>query len=86
MTMSKYYFNVRRAHLSLLDSKGEECANLADALECAIVAVLNRITKDSGVQNWAKWSMEIKNAAGDRLATLPFTLVLNSPLCRGEQH
>lgn len=74
--MSRYYFNLRYAHLQVPDRRGEECSGPGDALEHGIVAILGLITKENCFRNWARWSVEIEDEFRRRVATLPFSLVL----------
>ncbi|MFC4175463.1 DUF6894 family protein [Microvirga sp. GCM10011540] len=76
--MPRYFFNLRYGHLHVLDSRGETCSDPGDALEHAVVAVLDLITKEGRFRNWARWSIEIEDENRRRVATLPFTLVLKS--------
>ncbi|MGO4570900.1 DUF6894 family protein [Microvirga sp. 2TAF3] len=82
--MPRYYFNLRRAHLHLLDKSGEECSNLGEAIEYAIVAVLNLISEEGRFRNWTSWAVEIQDEARYHVATLPFTMVLEADLRRKE--
>lgn len=76
ITVPLYFFNLRSGHLHVLDTRGENCSNPGEALEHAIVAVLDLTMKEGRFRNWAKWSIEIEDENRHRVATLPFSLVL----------
>jgi hypothetical protein len=74
----RYHFNLRRAHLHLLDKDGTECADLGEAIEYAVMAVLNLVSEEGRYRNWTAWSVEIQDDARFHLVSLPFTLVLRA--------
>lgn len=74
--MPRYYFNLRRAHLHLLDKNGEECSDLGEAIEYAVVAILNLISEEGRFRNWTAWAVEIQDEARFSVATLPFTFIM----------
>ena len=82
--MSRYYFNLRNGPLHVLDLHGENCANPEEAIEHAIVAALDLITKEGRFRNWSRWSIEIQDGRRRRVATVPFTLVLRTHLHQRE--
>lgn len=73
-----YYFNLRNGHLHVLDTRGENCTNPGEALEHAVVAVLDLTTREGRFRNWARWAIEVEDEHRRRVATLPFSLVLKS--------
>ena len=80
--MPRYYFNLRRAHLHLVDKHGEECASLGEAIEYRVVAVLNLIAEEGRFRNWTTWAVEIEDEDRLHRASLPFTLVLRAEIRR----
>lgn len=82
--MSRYYFNLRYAHLQVPDRRGEECSGPGEALEHAVVAILGLITREGRFRNWAKWSVEIEDEFRSCVAILPFTLILRTHSHRGD--
>jgi hypothetical protein len=79
----RYYFNLRNGPLHVPDTRGETCANPRDALEHAVVAVLDLTRKEGRFRNWAKWAIEVEDENRHRVATVPFSLVLKSLSGRG---
>jgi hypothetical protein len=79
MHAPRYYFNLRHGHLQVPDPRGEECPGPKEAIEHAVVAILDLIAGESQRRNWTKWSVEIEDERHCRVAILPFTLVLNAP-------
>jgi hypothetical protein len=79
----RYYFNLRNGHLHVLDTHGENCAHPGEALEHAVMAVLDLTTKEGRFRNWARWAIEIEDEERCRVATLPFSLVLKSQPTEG---
>jgi hypothetical protein len=75
----RYYFNLRNGHLHVPDARGENCSDPGDALEHAVVAALDLITREGRFRNWTRWSIEIEDEKRCRVAIVPFTLVLRSP-------
>ncbi|HZH51502.1 MAG TPA: hypothetical protein VEZ16_06415 [Microvirga sp.] len=82
--MQRYFFNLRNGPLHVLDARGENCADPGEALQHAVVAVLDLITKEGRFRNWSRWSVEIEDEHRRRVATVPFTLVLRTQLGYGE--
>ncbi|QFU16518.1 DUF6894 family protein [Microvirga thermotolerans] len=76
--MPRYYFNLRRAHLQLLDRNGESCASLGEAIEYGVVAVLDLIAEEGRFRNWTTWALEIEDENRLHVVTLPFSLVLKA--------
>ncbi|MCB8820858.1 DUF6894 family protein [Microvirga rosea] len=82
--MPRFYFNLRRAHLQLLDKNGEDCATLGDAIECGVIAILNIIAEEGRFRNWGAWAVDIQDQNRLPAISLPFTLVLRADLRRKE--
>jgi hypothetical protein len=80
--LSRYYFNLRRAHLHLLDKNGEECATLGEAIEYGVIAVLSLISEEGRFRNWTAWAVEIQDENRFHVVTLPFSLVLKADMRR----
>jgi hypothetical protein len=78
MQAPRYYFNLRHGHLHVPDSRGEECLGPKEAIEHAVVAILDLVAGEKRLRNWAKWSVEIEDERHCRVAILPFTLVLKT--------
>ncbi|MBZ6075043.1 DUF6894 family protein [Microvirga puerhi] len=76
--MPRFYFNLRRAHLHLVDKHGENCATLAEALEHGVVAILSLVAEEGRFRNWTAWAVDIQDQDRHPAATLPFTLVLKA--------
>jgi hypothetical protein len=80
--MPRYFFNLRRDHLLVRDTRGEDCSGPGVAVEHAAVAALNLMSEKIGLQSWAGWSVDIADEAWHQGATIPFALVLQSKMHR----
>lgn len=79
--MPHYYFDLWHAHLHVPDRRGEECSDTGEALEFATVAVLDLITQEGRHRDWSRWSIQIRDETGGRVAVLPFAMVLKKSAC-----
>lgn len=80
--MPRYFFNLRRDHLLVRDTRGEDCSGPGVAVEHAVVAALDLMGEKLGFQSWAGWSVNIEDEARHHVATIPFALVLQSTMHR----
>lgn len=80
--MPRYFFNLRRDHLLVRDTRGEDCSGPSVAVEHAVVAVLNLISEKISFQSWAGWSVDIEDETRHQVATIPFAFVVQSKMHR----
>lgn len=79
--MPRYFFDLWHAHLHVSDRRGEACADPGEAVEFAMVAVLDLVTQEGRHRDWSRWSIQIRDENGERVAVLPFTVVLKGSSC-----
>ena len=65
----RYFFDYRAQGQSLLDYRGEVFSNFQSAIEFA-EATAEFLTQ-SLANDWTGWSIEVRNASGDKLISLP---------------
>jgi hypothetical protein len=70
--MPRYFFNLRREHLSVRDACGEDCSSPLEAVEHARVAVLTLMNERALRGNWTGWAVDIKDETRKLVATVPF--------------
>jgi len=76
--MPRYFFNLRRDHLSICDARGEECSRPVDAVEHAFIAALTLMSRQGFVRTWTGWAVEVEDETRKRVATIPFALALQT--------
>lgn len=66
--MPRYFFNLRRDHLSLCDARGKECSKTVDALEHAFVAALALMARgvSFGPGQAGQWMSRTRREAASR--------------------
>ena len=82
--MPRYFFNLRRGHLSVCDARGEDCADSSEAVQNALLAALNLMSEKHDPHRWAAWSVDIEGEARNQVATVPFAFALRTGWCRGD--
>ena len=82
--MPRYFFNLRRGHLSVCDVRGEDCADSSEAVQYALLAALSLISEKHDPHRWAAWSVDIEDEARNQVATVPFTFAVRTGWRRGE--
>ncbi len=70
--MTRYFFDITSAGRSLYDYKGDEFRNSGGARQYAEAIALDLSQRLSG--EWAGWSVEIRNAINQKLASLPVAM------------
>jgi hypothetical protein len=74
----RYFFNLRRGHLSVCDARGEDCADSSEAVQHALLAALNLMSEKHDPHRWAAWSVDIEDEARHQVATVPFTFAVRT--------
>jgi hypothetical protein len=67
--MTRFFFDYTDTKQSLLDYAGHEFRSSQAAIEFA--EAIAHDLKHSFTENWRGWSVEVRNAAGMRLLSLP---------------
>jgi len=67
--MTRYFFDLTTRGQSLYDYKGDEFLNPHGACQYAEVIALH--LKCSLNDEWTSWSVEVRNAAGQKYLSLP---------------
>ena len=76
--MPRYFFNLRRGHLSVCDARGEDCADPTEAVQYALLAALGLMSEKRDPRRWAAWSVDIQDEARNHVATVPFTFAVQT--------
>ncbi len=76
--MPRYFFNLRREHLSVCDARGEDCADPTEAVQHALVAALSLMSEKRDPHRWAAWSVDIEDEARNQVATVPFSFAVRT--------
>ena len=66
--MKRFYFDYRSKDKSLYDYKGDEFVNSQAAIEFAEATV--QVLKHSLAGAWVGWSIEVRNAEGEKFFSL----------------
>ena len=82
--MPRYFFNLRRGHLSVCDARGEDCADPTEAVQYALLAALSLMSEKHDPHRWAAWSVDIQDEARNQVVTVPFTFAVQTGLRHGE--
>jgi hypothetical protein len=67
--MKRFFFDYRTNDKSLYDYRGDEFASSQSAIEFAQATV--QVLKHSLAGDWMGWSVEVRNAEGAKLLSLP---------------
>jgi hypothetical protein len=85
--MPRCFFNLRRDHLLVRDTRGEDCSGPGVAVEHTVVAAINLMGEKTGFESSAGWSVDIDDETRHQVATIPFALVLQSKMrCDAPPH
>jgi hypothetical protein len=73
--MAQIYFHCSSAEEVLLDQRGSEVEDLAEARERA-VGVVRRFISRPGPEDWRRWVLHVSDRDGEEIFVLPFSSLL----------
>lgn len=76
--MAQVYFHYSNSDGALIDRRGTDVDNLADARDCAACFVRSLVTAPSG-EDWRNWILHVSDELGEELFIVPFALMLGKP-------
>jgi hypothetical protein len=73
--MAQIYFHCSSAEGVLLDRRGSDVEDLAEAREHA-VGVVRRFISAPGPEDWRQWILHVSDRDGEEIFALPFSSLL----------
>lgn len=76
--MAQVYFHYSNPRGALIDRRGADVDDLAEARDCATRFVQSLITAPS-TEDWRNWILHVSDEQGEEIFVVPFAFVLGKP-------
>ena len=77
--MAQFYFHFTSPDDIVVDRRGTDLVDVAEAHACALGAARSIMTAASGLHDWRDWLVHVTDEDGDEVFVLPFRFVLGKP-------